>query len=265
MAHLRGAVDNGIGDFPITFDEFNKLYFSVRPVVVECPLRVLGPGLRLMAFHSALKQIYCDHRSGFYFPGAEPLSSNLESKQREYFSILAGKKSKKVNAPVKVVTGGVRDMSVPMSADVWTLLGIGDRGAAGILDLAIMTDGFKAWDDKVYRVDRVSGKCKPRKKVVILAPGPFGYDSLKRTFPEKFAFIDYTPEKALVDNWFLENSSILDPCFHMEIANPEIDAGKVFKYIAMNRPHLLSKYNEVFPEDIEKWFTKEERWELNLL
>ena len=110
-----------------------------------------------------------------------------------------------------------------------------------------------------------------RKKVIILAgrgSGAIGaidiYPTLKEKYGDRFVFLDYCHEKELVDGWFLENEKVLDPMFDIMISESSVDKRKVFGYIATNHLYKLREYNKLFPEEVAKWLTNEERRELYL-
>jgi hypothetical protein len=270
--HLLGKTKVGIGEIPISWNEFNKLYFSSRPVVVECPCGFWERGDQLMAFYATLRQVFMGHKVGIYSTRYDMREAATDA---YYESLCHMGKHRRVppsDRLLRCVHTISKENVIPKQADDWILYVFGayPTTAANVLKMMDESDGFRKWDDDKYRV-KSSWEMGPRKKVVVLC-GRYSdsdissdiYPELKRKYGDRFVFIDYTPEKELVDNWFMENEGIVDPLFDIRIAESTIDKRKVFTYIATNHLYKLREYNKLFPDEVAKWLNPEELRELYL-
>lgn len=270
--HLLGKISVGIGEIPISWNEFNKLYFSSRPVVVECPCGFWERGDQLMAFYATLRQVFMGHKVGIYSTRYDMREAATDA---YYESLCHMGKHRGVSSSdrlLRCVHTIPKENVIPNLADDWILYVFGayPTTAANVLKMMDESDGFRKWDDDKYRV-KSSWEMGPRKKVVILCGRYSGseissdiYPEIKKKYGDRFVFIDYTPEKELVDNWFMENEGIVDPLFDIRIAESTIDKRKVFTYIATNHLYKLREYNKLFPDEVAKWLNPEERRELYL-
>ena len=67
------------------------------------------------------------------------------------------------------------------------------------------------------------------------------YNELKKRFPD-FLYFDYTNEKKFVDDWFVSNDTLVDPVFDIKVTDPELDKKKVWRYIATNHKYKFREY-----------------------
>lgn len=270
---LLGKGSVGIGELPITWNEFNKMYFSSRPVVVECPCTLWQRGDQLMGFYAALRQLFAGRRVGFFSTRYDVREETVKSYVESLRSMASGKsRNKDELKPFYLIRNSPSEEVMPMRADDWIMYAFGANPsqAQSIMDIVDSTDGFKKWDEDKYRI-KSSWEMGPRKKVIILAgrgSGAIGaidiYPTLKEKYGDRFVFLDYTHEKELVDGWFLENENVLDPMFDITFAESSIDKRQVYSYIATNHLYKLREYNKLFPEEVAKWMNNEDRWELYL-
>lgn len=270
---LLGTCSVGIGEIPITWNEFNKMYFSSRPVVVECPCTLWQRGDQLMGFYAALRQLFAGRKVGFFSTRYDVREETVKSYCNSIGSMASGKSRNDIEKnPVYLIRNNPSEEVLPRRADDWIMYAFGANPsqAQSIMDIVDETDGFKKWDEDKYRI-KSSWEMGPRKKVIILAgrgSGAIGaidiYPKLKEKYGDRFVFLDYCHEKEIVDGWFLENEKVLDPMFDIMISESSIDKRKVFSYIATNHLYKLREYNKLFPEEVAKWLTDEERKELRL-
>lgn len=68
-------------------------------------------------------------------------------------------------------------------------------------------------------------------------------------------FIDYTPEKMFIDQWFSRNKTSLDPEFDMELFShiKEWDMKSLFTYMATNHRYQFREYAKFNPELMAKF------------
>lgn len=265
IIHSEHVVD-GIGSIPVSWNEYNKLYFSSRPVVVECPCDRWVQGDQLMAFYSTMRQVFNSRKVGIF----STRNDAREVTEDSYYEALWGLGPHKSCAPkserlVYLMRNEPGEDKLPKIADDWIMYSFGasPTQAVSIMKVIDESDGFKKWDDEKYR-QKSFWEVGPKKKVVILAGRGSEdiYPKLKEKYGKRFVFIDYTPEKELVDNWFSENQSIVDPLFDIQISSNSIDKRKVFTYLATNHLYNLREYAKIFPDDVKKWLTIDERIDL---
>ena len=268
--HLLGRVNVGMGEIPITWNEFNKLYFSSRPVVVECPCEFWQRGDQLMGFYAVLRRFFAGRRVGFFSTRYDVREDTVESYGESLRSMASGKsRNKDELKPIYLIRNNPSEEVMPRRADDWIMYAFGanQTQAQSIMNIVDSTDGFKKWDEDKYRI-KSSWEIGPRKKVVILAGRGSGeidiYPTLKEKYGDRFVFLDYTPEKELVDGWFMENENVLDPMFDIMISESSVAKSKVFGYIATNQIYKLREHNKLLPEAVAKWLTDEERRELRM-
>lgn len=262
-------VPDGIGDLPVTWNEYNKLYFSSRPVAVECPVGRWAQGDQLMAFYATMRQVFDGRKVGVFSTRNDARSATAYS----YYEALWGLGPHRVNLSereriVYLVRNNPSEEVMPRRADDWIMyvFGATPTQAQYIMDIVDSTDGFKKWDEDKYRI-KSSWELGPRKKVVMLVGRGAEeniYPRLKEKYGKRFVFIDYSPEKELVDCWFDGNQSIVDPMFDILISDNSIDKRKVFSYIATNHLYNLREYVKIFPEVVGNFFTMDERIEFGL-
>ena len=261
--------DHPLGVIPVDWNEFNKLYFSSRPVVVECPYwRWNKDGDDLMSLYAALRMSKDNRGVGVIANGSD--CSGLMSDR--FYDALTQTKNWKAKTERLVRFRDTRSINCN-SADDWIayanwseldMIGSGSDEPIGedILDWIHRTNGFKDF----------MGKSSPRyyrhtvypKKFVILwdSLNQASYRELKEKFGKKFLFLDYTREKKMVDDWFKDNDTIVDPMFDITFSQPGLDMKKVFTYLATNYLVQLRAYAKLFPETIAQHFTKEELGEM---
>jgi hypothetical protein len=258
--------------FPVDWEEFNKMYFSSRHVVVEySPLtqnRVLG-SLALMGFYSALKVAtegssvgMCNFGQKHGFPYCDDCMRKLTSKTRSYLFYTYNELPEK-----------------PLLADEWVLHANwspipdwSDNKQDGqvILEEIVNTKGFRTWLDKPKDDTKIvigwEGKDQPqRKRKVLMAwdsRGKEGLDFLKENYKDDFVFIPYTKEKNMVDTWFENNDAMLDPGFDIKLMEPGLNQRKILLYVATNHLYAFREYARVFPEVVGQFLTKQELKEL---
>jgi hypothetical protein len=262
--------DHPLGVIPVDWDEFNKLYFSSRPVIVECPYeRWTTCGDDLMSLYAALRMSK-DNRKVAAIAYSEDCNGLMSD--RFYDAIVHSKDWKaKVD---RIMRFKHIDNIDPDSADDWIAYAnwsafsdsVGDKKTT-LLGLEILewietTHGFKDFNGKQF--PRYYRHIVYPKKFVILwdATNKDGYNELKEKFGKKFLFIDYTREKKKVDDWFKENDTILDPMFDISFSEPGLDMKKVFTYLATNYLYKLREYAKLFPDTVGQYFNKEELGEI---
>ena len=262
--------DHPLGVIPVDWNEFNKLYFSSRPVVVECPYdQWRSNGDDLMSLYAALRMAKDNRRVAIMAHG-EDCNGMMSDR---FYDAIVHKKDWKPKVDRLVRFRHTHQIN-PDDADDWVAYvnwseydnSIGERQspplALEVLEWIETTHGFKDFQGKKF--PRYYRHTVYPKKFVLLwdSLNQDGYKELKEKYGKKFVFLDYTREKKKVDDWFKENDTIVDPMFDISISEPGLDMKKVFAYLATNNLLQLRAYAKLFPETIAQYFTKEELGEL---
>lgn len=272
LASLRGKLSRGyagvdllpdgnaFGGIPIDWYEFNQLYFSSRPVVVECPHPMWENGDNLMALYSALRMSRDNRRVAVV---SQKFDAKAVKADMFYNSLTLAKdwKARRERLAQFNHVSGI-DMNV---ADDWIAYAnwTNDASIASeVLEWIERTNGFKDIEEPEH--PRYYRQTVFPKKFVVLwdSTNKKDYLKLKDKFGKKVLFLDYTHEKEMVDEWFVENHAMLDPMFDIKFMEPGLNMKKVYAYIATNHLSKMREYAKLFPETVEQHFTKEELSEM---
>lgn len=255
--------------FPVDWDEFNKMFFSKRNVIVEYPQYAEYSSLRLMGFYAGLKLAkeersigICNYgpRKGFPYTTdfARSLSSKFDGKNILYMH------------------GSLPEN--PQLADEWILNaewtphpsypGTPDSDGSEILNEIIKSNGFNY--PEVKNSDRRiivgwEGKTKRPKTKYVIAWDDRGKEELAKLedeYSDQFVVIHYTEEKRLVDSWFAKNPTMVDPGFDIQLMNPGINPRKVLLYSATNHLYDFRNFARVLPDVVKEFMSTKELKEL---
>lgn len=254
-------------DIPVDWSEFNQLYFSNRPVVVECPSEIWSNGTGLMAMTAGMSMAYEHRRTGFFASGDDGYTSSMAE---IYYDVLANKKDKTLRTGRNVLFREFNRLDFDQ-ADDWMFFMNFSHGFVEHDDeiytkqfLAILesTDGFKSGDFAKEIKPRFYGEVTPpRKTATVLwdtSEGKELLDIIKEKYNRAFVFIEYGREKEFVDKWFSENESMLDPMFDIAIMDRSLDMRKVLLYAATNHLYKFREWGRFNPELLEKCFSKDD-------
>ena len=265
LTSLKGNLSRGYGNvldhLPIDWYEFNQLYFSSRPVVVECPHPMWEDGDHLMALYSALRMSRGGRRIGI----VSAWDDGVFVKSDDFYNVLTLAKDWKLRRDRIALFDSfpkIKDISV---ADDWILYANWTYDKFLTMDIVEwmeITNGFR--DIKEPEPPRWYRQTVFPHKFVVLwdSSNKETYLELKEKFGKKVLFLDYTHEKKMVDEWFLENQTMLDPMFDIKFMTPGLNMKKVYAYIATNHLQKLREYAKLFPETIAQHFNKEELSEM---
>lgn len=258
-------------DIPVDWSEFNQLYFSNRPVVVECPFGVWGNGTGLMAMTAGMSMAYDHRRAGFFASGDDSHTSSLAE---IYYDVLANKKDKTLRTGRNALFREFNKLDFDQ-ADDWMFFMNFSHGLNEYADenyakqfLAILesTDGFKSGDFAKEIKPRFYGEVTPPRKTATvlwdISNGKELLDTIKEKYNRAFVFIEYGREKEFVDKWFSENETMLDPMFDIAIMDCSLDMRKVLLYAATNHLYQFREWGRFNPELLEKCFNRDDIREL---
>ena len=258
-------------DIPVDWAEFNQLYFSNRPVVVECPSGVWSIGTGLMAMTAGMSMAYDRRRVGFFASGDDGYTSSLAD---IYYDVLVNKKDKTLRVGRNTLFREFNKLDFAQ-ADDWMFFmnfshGFAEREDENytkqFLEILDSTDGFKSGDFAKEIKPRFYGEITPpRKSATVLwdtSKGKELLDTIKEKYNRAFVFIEYGREKEFVDKWFKENETMLDPMFDIAIMDRSLDMRKVLLYAATNHLYQFREWGRFNPELLEKCFTKDDIREL---
>lgn len=247
------AISKNFNWMPLSWWEFNQLYFSTRPVVFQCPSRHWDGGGRTVAFYVTLRRVRHDRRVEVLTNGPENCSS-LSILADEYFRALANGKKRTENGRLLFVQADYHNRN-PRMADDWVLFLHKDCDVPmGIIE---ETDGFKKWDEDAMRMDYSSAyEICPRKKFVAMidTDNKDAWSKLNSIYGDRFLFIPYSEEKMMVDRWFSENETLLDPMFDILIMDGHLNQKRVFDYLITNHLFKFREWAKLNPEMVEKWY-----------
>lgn len=256
---------------PIDWSEFNQLYFSNRPVVVECPSSVWSNGIFLMALVSAMSMAYDHRRVGFFASGDDSHTSGIAD---IYYNVLANKKDKTPRNCRNILFREFHGLNFDQ-ADDWMFFmnfshGLNEYADENytkqFLEVLESTDGFKSGDFAKEVKPRFYGEVTPPRKTATvlwdISRGKELLDTIKEKYNRAFVFIEYGREKEFVDRWFSENDTMLDPMFDIAIMDSSLDMRKVLLYAATNHLYKFREWSRFNPELLEKCFTKDDIKEL---
>ena len=257
---------NAFDGIPIDWYEFNKLYFSSRPVVVECPYGMWDKGDVLMSLYAGLRMAR-DNRALAVFSDS---NDARVLKSDGFYECLAGKKEWKPKCDRFSICKGLDQLN-PDVADDWIAyanwsgeitdpyVDAHNIVAFDILEWIERTNGFKDFMGSVTTPQYYRHTVYPKKFVVLWdSANKDDYIRLKEKFGDKFVFLDYTKEKKLVDDWFKENDTMLDPMFDIRMMEPGMDMRKILSYMATNHIYNLREYAKLFPEVVDRHFSKDD-------
>jgi len=257
-----------LGSIPVDWDEFNRLYFSSRPVVVECSYdQWRSDGDDLMSLYAALR-MGKDNRKVAVIAASEDCGALMSD---QFYDAIVQRKDWKPKVDRLARFWHAHQLN-PDSADDWVAYvnwseyenPIGERQSLPleVLEWIEKTNGFKDFVGN-HAPHYYRHTIYPKKFVLLWdSMNKDGYKELKEKYGKKFVFLDYTEEKRMVDEWFLENNTMLDPVFDIKLMDPGLNLKKVYAYIATNHLPKLREYAKLFPETMEKYFTKEELSEM---
>ena len=236
--------------FPVDFKELSDIFSTKKNVIIQCPHHLWDNGDTLMSFYSAVKEVLDCRKigliAGYYdAPGI---------KNGGYYNALSNA-TNPLDAWKRVLNWNSGTCHC-WQADEWMMYipGSKDRTfnslpsiSISFIDMLEESEGFKQWQEETKRISKTTFDIcnqRERTKVVVLMDMNLKdkYEEFKQKYPRQFMFIDYTPEKELVDEWLYGHleRKFLDPEFDIRMMG--LDQKKVLMYAASNYLYKFREY-----------------------
>ena len=255
-------------DFPVDWQELSKLFFSKRNVIVEYPGNNPYGALKLAAFYVVLKMVregasigMCNYGQYNGFPYFHQFAKSISSKPTNdnlltfHYEVIP-KNPKKHDEWI---------MNADTSPTIHARLNAHENEASLILEEIRRTQGFQTYNDQLFDNSRSiigwEATKKPRDKKVLVTWDIRDRTSIKwvmENYPDQFVLISYTKEKRMVDNWFRNNETMVDPSFDIQLLEPGIDVRKTLMYASTNHLNDFRNFARVLPEVVKEHITKDE-------
>lgn len=273
---------DGYMPFPVDWDEFNKLFFSKRNVIVEYPSQSSYAALLMMGFYTALKVAkyntyvgMCNYGAKNGFPYVMEFARRLTNKDVsdnvlfEYGTTPFSNYRNRVLECDEWIMNA--DWSTTQPINLFPPKDLPCDGSE-ILKKIHETKGFAELDvnEELWTANRtlMGWEDKERKRLnrrFVIMWDDRGKEPLAEVmakYPDQFLVIPYSPEKRMVDEWFARNDTMVDPGFDIKLMDGSIDARKVLLYAATNHLYDFRKFAKTLPEAVEPYISKQELKEL---
>ena len=236
------------------WDEFNKLYFSKRHSVIQCPMisNRCEYGVNAISLYIAMKM-------AFGLKKVNVITDNFTSLEYQinefYYSI----------DPTKDIGGKNKRLSSFLLYSLPSLNYICNCDELVLIPFSYIRSSHSTMDyiDSKRLLNFIDSTLNEKItqrgiKLTILAHDirvndecEVFYDELKKRFPD-FLYFDYTNEKKFVDDWFESNDTLIDPEFDIKVTDPELDKKKVWRYISTNHKYKFREYCKFDKEFVMK-------------
>ena len=229
----------------VDWDEFNKLYFSKRHSVIQCP--VISNRFNTISLYIAMKM-------AFGLKKVIVITDNftrLEYQVNEFYkAIVPNNNIDGRNGRLNTFSAYSIKLSSILDCDEIVVIPFSSYSNVLTKPLNVIID---------FTLNVLSEHKRSDVKLTILAPDikvnddddGVLYNELKKRFPD-FLYFDYTNEKKIVDDWFVSNDTLVDPVFDIKVADPTLDKKKVWRYIATNHKYKFREYCKLDREFVMK-------------
>lgn len=232
----------------VDWDEFNKLYFSKRHSVIQCPmiLNRCEYGVNAISLYIAMKM-------AFGLKKVNVITDNFTSLEYQinefYKAIVPNKNIDGRNGRLNTFSAYSIKLSSILDCDEIVVIPFSYSN--------VLTKPLNVIID--FTLNVLSKHKRSDVKLTILAPDikvnddddGVLYNELKKRFPD-FLYFDYTNEKKFVDDWFVSNDTLIDPEFDIKVTDPTLDKKKVWRYIATNHKYKFREYCKFDKEFVMK-------------
>ena len=265
QSEVVNTYDSWNCNFPVDWLEFNKLFFSKRHVIVEYSQDNAYGALLLASFYAVLKMAkentsigMCNYGQKGGFPYFHQFAKAMSNKPID----------DKLAFNYEVIPPN------PKKHDEWIMNADGtpsisyngyENEASVIFSEIKRTNGFSTYNDDLFDNSRSvvgwEAMKKPRDKKILVTWDIRDRKSIKwigENYPDQFVVVPYTKEKRMVDNWYAQNETMVDPGFDMKLMDPSIDVRKALLYASTNHLQDFRVFAKVLPEVVSQHFSKEE-------
>lgn len=232
----------------VDWDEFNKLYFSKRHSVIQCPMisNRCEYGVNAISLYIAMKM-------AFGLKKVNVITDNFTSLEYQinefYKAIVPNKNIDGRNGRLNTFSAYSIKLSSILDCDEIVVIPFSYSN--------VLTKPLNVIID--FTLNVLSKHKRSDVKLTILAPDikvnddddGVLYNELKKRFPD-FLYFDYTNEKKFVDDWFVSNDTLIDPEFDIKVTDPTLDKKKVWRYIATNHKYKFREYCKFDKEFVMK-------------
>lgn len=231
----------------IDWDEFDTIYRSNRPVVIECPKNRLDDfGLCTISFICAMRMAYEGRRTAI----DENYSSSVVFLAKHLFDELVASKYKECRH--------ISETQIDRVFRRWD----GNPVHPELDDLYYLRtsrseeSSFEMFCDINDLLDSNSNDFDEQLTFVGIFPSGDDYQILKEFYKDKMTFIDYIPEKRFVNEFYVKERTFLDPTFDIELLGNKFDHRKLFTYMATNYRNEFKEYMTLNDDIVAKRFAK---------
>ena len=233
----------------VDWNEFNKLYFSKRHSVIQCPVisNRTESGINTISLYAAMKMAFDLKKVNIIMN--DGIFNLVKYQVNEFYNeIIPNKNTYELNERLTAFsTYSTKLLSSIRNCDEIVVIPFTySRNSRNILNF---TDSKWLLHFIDYTLNELFKSENRDVKLTILAhdskakddDGEVLYDELKKRFPD-FLYFDYTNEKKFVDDWFVSNDTLVDPVFDIKVTDPTLDKNKVWRYIATNHKYKFREY-----------------------
>ena len=238
----------------VDWDEFDVVYRSNRPVVIECPKE------RLDDFGSCTISFICAMRMAY--GGRRP---NIDERYNSYISFLTEHLFNELVASKYRGCGCIYSRETDRVFKLWDGTPLRPklddlyyfRGTNDYLQNANVGEtSFDLFCGINDLLDSDVNDFGERLTFVGIFPSGDEYQILREFYKDKMIFIDYTPEKRLVNEFYVREGTFLDPTFDIELLGNKFDHRRLFTYMATNYRNEFKEYMTLNNDIVEKRFAK---------
>lgn len=243
----------------VDWNEFNKLYFSKRHSVIQCPeiSNRTEFGINTISLYAAMKMAFdlkkvnvimndgifnlFKHQVNEFYNEIIPNKNTYELNERlTTFSTYSTKLLSSIRNCDEIVV-----IPFTYSRHLRNIINLNDsKWVLNFIDFTL-NELFKS-ENRGVKLTILAHDIKAKDD-----EGEVLYNELKKRFPD-FLYFDYTNEKKFVDDWFENNDTIIDPEFDIKVTDPTLDKKKVWRYISTNHKYKFREYCKLDKEFVLK-------------
>ena len=234
----------------VDWNEFNKLYFSKRHSVIQCPVisNRTESGINAISLYAAMKMAFDLKKVNIIMN--DGIFDLVKYRVNEFYNeIIPSKNTYELNERLTAFSPySTKLLSSMRNCDEIVMIPFTySRNSRNILNFTdskwllhfigfILNELFKSENRVDVKLTILAHASKAKDDY-----GEVLYDELKKRYPD-FLYFDYTNERKFVDDWFESNDTLIDPEFDIKVTDPTLDKKKVWRYIATNHKYKFREY-----------------------